>query len=103
MGKRFLPLLSQLRKLITTASWTRAGNLPEHEATNLSVEAGLTRLAIGEPSSACKHQPTYGCCKLASKSSYQISRDLSHLLDWTSMAYLSIPQHSNSLHTFTYH
>ena len=107
MGRRFLPLLSQLRKSITTSSWSRAANLPVRGAINLSIRAGLTRLAIGEPSSACKHRPTYGCRKLASKSSQQICRGLSHLLDWTTMAvtnkYLIIPQHSNSPHTFIYH
>lgn len=107
MGRKFFPPLSELRKSMTTSSWTRAGNLPARGATNPSMGAGLTRLAIGEPSSACKHQPTYGCHKLASKSSQQICRGLGHLLDRTSVAvtnkYLIIPQHSNSPHTFIYH
>lgn len=76
-------------------------------ATNLSIGAGPTRLDTGEPSSACKHRPTYRCHKLASKSSQQICRGLSHLLDWTSVAvtnkYLIVAQHSNSPHTSIYH
>ena len=82
-------------KIITTSSWTRAGNLPAQGAMNFSIGAGLTRLAIGEPSSAWKHWPTHGCCKPASKSSQQICRVPSHLLDWTSAAvtnkYLIVP------------
>lgn len=107
MGRRFLPLLSQLRKWITTSSCTRTGKLPVCGAINLSVGAGLTKPAIGEPSSAWKHQPTYGCRTLVSKSSQQICRGLRHLLDRTSVAvpnkYLITPQHSNSPHTFIYH